>query len=160
MEYRSQQFRETGDNENVISHPGHPLKGTTRLPAQYRAFGLGIPNKVVLLWEFLNAPRCICVNPCPFEGGFGDDWFLHVRGAPIVVQSPNGAALEYALSILGKTPNPTYFSPRSARAAIIDEIKTAPESLLRETYDFILFPKPRRALEPDTAKLQTPPHQT
>jgi hypothetical protein len=35
----------------------------------------------------------------------------------------------------------------SARDAIIDEIKTAPESLVRETYDFILFLKQRRTLE-------------
>jgi hypothetical protein len=35
----------------------------------------------------------------------------------------------------------------SAREAIIDEIKTAPESLARETYDFILFLKQRRTLE-------------
>jgi hypothetical protein len=44
----------------------------------------------------------------------------------------------------------------SARDAIIDEIKTAPESLVRETYDFILFLKQRRALEPEIAKPQTP----
>ena len=42
----------------------------------------------------------------------------------------------------------------SARDAIIDEIKTAPESLVREAYDFILFLKRRRELNPDreTAK--------
>jgi len=34
-----------------------------------------------------------------------------------------------------------------AREALIDEIKTAPESLVRETYDFILFLKRRRSLE-------------
>ena len=45
----------------------------------------------------------------------------------------------------------------SARAAVIDEIKTAPESLVRETYDFILFLKQRRALEPGSGKPQTPP---
>ena len=43
----------------------------------------------------------------------------------------------------------------SAREAIIDEIKTAPESLVRETYDFIMFLKRRRELEPETAKPQT-----
>ena len=43
----------------------------------------------------------------------------------------------------------------SARDAIIDEIKTAPESLVRETYDFILFLKQRRAQEPETANPQT-----
>jgi len=35
----------------------------------------------------------------------------------------------------------------SAREAIIDEIKTAPESLVRETYDFIMFLKQRRTQE-------------
>ncbi len=35
----------------------------------------------------------------------------------------------------------------SARDAIIDEIKTAPESLVREAYDFIVFLKRRRSLE-------------
>ena len=35
----------------------------------------------------------------------------------------------------------------SARDAIIDEIKSAPESLVKETYDFILFLKRRRSLE-------------
>ena len=40
----------------------------------------------------------------------------------------------------------------STREAILDEIKTAPESLVRETYDFILFLKQRRALEAGTAK--------
>jgi hypothetical protein len=43
----------------------------------------------------------------------------------------------------------------SARDAIIDEIKTAPESLVREAYDFILFLKRRRELEPATGKSQT-----
>ena len=43
----------------------------------------------------------------------------------------------------------------SARDAIIDEIKTAPESLVRETYDFILFLKQRRAQEPGSAKQVT-----
>jgi hypothetical protein len=42
----------------------------------------------------------------------------------------------------------------SARDAIIDEIKTAPESLVREAYDFILFLKRRRELEPGTGKPQ------
>jgi hypothetical protein len=36
----------------------------------------------------------------------------------------------------------------SDRDAIIDEIRTAPESLVREAYDFILFLKRRRKLEP------------
>jgi hypothetical protein len=40
----------------------------------------------------------------------------------------------------------------STREAILDEIKTAPESLVRETYDFILFLKQRRALEARTAE--------
>ncbi|MCX6874890.1 MAG: hypothetical protein NTW21_13940 [Verrucomicrobia bacterium] len=40
----------------------------------------------------------------------------------------------------------------STREAIIDEIKTAPESLVRETYDFILLLKRRRALETGTAE--------
>lgn len=44
----------------------------------------------------------------------------------------------------------------SARDAVIDEIKTAPESLVRETYDFILFLKQRRARVTETAKPQTP----
>jgi hypothetical protein len=35
----------------------------------------------------------------------------------------------------------------SARDAIIDEIKTAPESVVREAYDFILFLKQRRTQE-------------
>lgn len=35
----------------------------------------------------------------------------------------------------------------SARNAIIDEIKVAPESLVREAYDFILFLKRRRSME-------------
>ncbi len=35
----------------------------------------------------------------------------------------------------------------SARDAIIDEIKTAPESLVREAYDFVLFLKQRRSSE-------------
>ena len=35
----------------------------------------------------------------------------------------------------------------SAREAIIREIKVAPESLVRETYDFILFIKRRRSRE-------------
>ncbi len=43
----------------------------------------------------------------------------------------------------------------SARDAVIDEIRTAPESLVRETYDFILFLKQRRAQEPETANPQT-----
>ncbi len=43
----------------------------------------------------------------------------------------------------------------SDRDAIIDEIKTAPESVVREAYDFILFLKRRRALEPRTGKPQT-----
>ncbi len=43
----------------------------------------------------------------------------------------------------------------SARDAIIDEIKTAPESLVREAYDFILFLKRRRELQPGTGKPQT-----
>ncbi len=41
----------------------------------------------------------------------------------------------------------------TARDAIIDEIKTAPESLVREAYDFILFLKRRRGSE--TGKQQT-----
>jgi hypothetical protein len=43
----------------------------------------------------------------------------------------------------------------SARDSIIDEIKTAPESLVREAYDFILFLKRRRELQPGTGKPQT-----
>jgi hypothetical protein len=43
----------------------------------------------------------------------------------------------------------------SARDAIIDEIKTAPESLVRESYDFILFLKQRKEIEPATGKPQT-----
>jgi hypothetical protein len=43
----------------------------------------------------------------------------------------------------------------SAREAIIDEIKTAPESLVREAYDFILFLKQRREAEPATGEPQT-----
>lgn len=43
----------------------------------------------------------------------------------------------------------------SARDAIIDEIKTAPESLVREAYGFILFLKPRRELEPGIGNPQT-----
>ena len=43
----------------------------------------------------------------------------------------------------------------SARDAIIDEIKTAPESLVREAYDFILFLKQRREIQPVTGKPQT-----
>lgn len=34
---------------------------------------------------------------------------------------------------------------------ILDEIRTAPESLVRETYDFMLFLKRRRALEAEGA---------
>jgi hypothetical protein len=43
----------------------------------------------------------------------------------------------------------------SARAAIIDEIKSAPESLVREAYDFVLFLKQRRALEHEDGKPKT-----
>jgi hypothetical protein len=43
----------------------------------------------------------------------------------------------------------------STREAIIDEIKTAPESLVREAYDFILFLKRRRELEPGISNSQT-----
>jgi hypothetical protein len=43
----------------------------------------------------------------------------------------------------------------SARDAIIDEIKTAPESLVRETYDFILFLKQQRALELEGGESKT-----
>ncbi len=43
----------------------------------------------------------------------------------------------------------------SARDAIIDEIKTAPESLVREAYDFILFLKQRREIEPATGEPRT-----
>ncbi len=43
----------------------------------------------------------------------------------------------------------------STRDAIIDEIKTAPESLVREAYDFILFLKRRRELESGPGKPQT-----
>ena len=43
------------------------------------------------------------------------------------------------------------------REAIIDEIKTAPESLVREAYDFILFLKRRKELASETAK---PPSAT
>jgi hypothetical protein len=42
----------------------------------------------------------------------------------------------------------------STREAILDEIKNAPESLVRETYDFILFLKQRRALETGTHELE------
>ncbi len=40
----------------------------------------------------------------------------------------------------------------STREAILNGIKTAPESLVRETYDFILFLNQRRALEAATAE--------
>ena len=54
-------------------------------------------------------------------------------------------------------PSPrTYSSAMSARDAIIDEIKTAPESLVREVYAFILFLKLRKELEPGTGKPQAP----
>lgn len=43
----------------------------------------------------------------------------------------------------------------STREAILNEIKTAPESLVRETYDFILFLRQRRALEARTAEPAT-----
>jgi hypothetical protein len=43
----------------------------------------------------------------------------------------------------------------SARDAIIDEIKTAPESLVQEAYDFIMFLKRRRELEPEAGKPQS-----
>jgi Protein of unknown function (DUF2281) len=43
----------------------------------------------------------------------------------------------------------------SARDAIIDEIKTAPESLVREAYDFILFLKQRREIKTATGESQT-----
>ena len=43
----------------------------------------------------------------------------------------------------------------SNRDGIIDEIKTAPESLVREAYDFILFLKRRREIEPATGKPQS-----
>jgi hypothetical protein len=50
-------------------------------------------------------------------------------------------------------PSPLIYTPgMSTREAILDEIKTAPESLVRETYDFILFLKRRRALEAGTAE--------
>lgn len=35
----------------------------------------------------------------------------------------------------------------STREAVIDEIKSAPEALVRETYDFILFLKQKKSLE-------------
>lgn len=38
----------------------------------------------------------------------------------------------------------TYSPSMSARDAMIDEIKRAPESLVREAYDFLLFLKSRR----------------
>ena len=41
----------------------------------------------------------------------------------------------------------------STREAIIDEINTAPESLVRETYDFILFLKRQRVLETGISEL-------
>jgi hypothetical protein len=43
----------------------------------------------------------------------------------------------------------------SAREAVIDEIKTAPESLVRETYDFIMFLKQRRTQEHEGKEPQT-----
>lgn len=43
----------------------------------------------------------------------------------------------------------------SDRDAIIDEIRTAPESLVREAYDFILFLKRRRKPEPASGSPQT-----
>jgi UvrD-like helicase C-terminal domain len=41
-----------------------------------------------------------------------------------------------------------YSSAMSAREAILDELKNAPESLVREAYDFIVFLKQRRTMEP------------
>lgn len=41
----------------------------------------------------------------------------------------------------------------STREAIIDKTKNAPESLMRETYDFILFLKRQRELEAGNAEL-------
>ncbi len=38
---------------------------------------------------------------------------------------------------------------------MINEIKTAPDSLVSKAYDFILFPKKRRELQPEAAKPQT-----
>ncbi len=53
-------------------------------------------------------------------------------------------------------PSPRTYSPAmSARDAIIDEIKAAPESLVREAYDFILFLKRRRSLEHEGEKPKT-----
>ena len=43
----------------------------------------------------------------------------------------------------------------SAKDAIFDEIKTAPESLVREAYDFILFLKRRRSLEQEGEEPKT-----
>jgi hypothetical protein len=51
---------------------------------------------------------------------------------------------------LGKTPAGFYPPVMGTREAIIDEIKTAPESLVREAYDFILFLKQRREFESAT----------
>ncbi len=53
----------------------------------------------------------------------------------------------HALGILAIQSLLIYPSAMSARDAILDEIKTAPESLVREAYDFILFLKRRRELE-------------
>lgn len=46
----------------------------------------------------------------------------------------------------------SYLPAMSAREAIITEIKLAPESMVQEAYDFILFLKSRRSQEQDTAE--------
>ena len=42
----------------------------------------------------------------------------------------------------------------TARDMMINKIKTAPDSLVSKAYDFILFPKQRRELQPEAAKPQ------
>jgi len=76
---------------------------------------------------------------------FGSGWHqsLATRRAKVLTCSCWNACI----TILAIPAPLTYVSLTSARDAIIDEIKTAPESLVKETYDFILFLKRRRSLE-------------
>lgn len=52
----------------------------------------------------------------------------------------------------------SYLPAMSARDAIITEIKLAPESLVQEAYDFILFLKSRRSQEQNAAGAQITSH--
>lgn len=56
-----------------------------------------------------------------------------------------------ASKVLPGQPPCHIFQHMSARDAIINEMKLAPESLVQEAYDFVLFLKSQRTYEPDVA---------